>query len=82
MTTTLFLTMVLAYGVGGLAALMAPRGAVGRGLVALGAVIGAAAGLMLGASVIASGAPFALTIHELLPIAGGLALRLDALGAF
>nr|MBI2903753.1 hydrogenase 4 subunit B [Chloroflexota bacterium] len=50
--------------------------------VALGAVVGAGAGSALGASVILSGAPFTLSVPQLLPIAGGLALRLDSLGAF
>jgi len=79
---TLFLIMVLAYTVGALAALGGGRGSLGRGLVALGAGVGAGAGLALGASVILSGATFSLAIPELLPLAGGLALRLDGLGAF
>ena len=54
----------------------------GRGLVALGAIAGAGAGLALGATVIATGVPFTLFVPELLPLGGGLALRLDSLGAF
>ena len=79
---TLFFLLLFAYGFGALAAGLRPRGAVGRGLVAVGAVIGAGAGLTLGITVIASGTPFTLSIPELLPLAGGLALRLDPLGAF
>ena len=81
---TLFLIMVSAYALGALVALPegGGRGALGRGLVALGAVVGAGAGFALGGSVILSGVPFALSVPELLPIAGGLALRLDSLGAF
>ncbi len=79
---TFFLMMVIAYGFGALAALAGGRGATGRGLVALGAAAGAGSGLILGGMVMATGMPFALSIPELLPIAGGLALRLDPLGAF
>src|SRR2546425_748911 len=82
MMLTFFLMMVIAYGFGALAALAGGRGATGRGLVALGAAAGAGSGLVLGGMVIATGIPFALSIPELLPIAGGLALRLDLLGAF
>ena len=79
---TLFLAMLCAYGFGVLAALAGGRGTVGRSLVAAGAVGGAGAGLMLGAMVIATAQPFTLTVPDLLPLAGGLALRLDPLGAF
>jgi len=79
---TLFLIMVSAYFAGVLIALASGKGSLGRGLVALAAVIGAGAGFILGASVILSGSPFMLSVPELLPIAGGLALRLDSLGAF
>ena len=79
---TLFLAMVIAYGLGALAALVSGRKSLGRGLVALGAIAGAGAGLALGATVIATGVPFTLFVPELLPLGGGLALRLDSLGAF
>ena len=79
---TLFLMMVIGYGFGTLVALAGGRGVIGRGLVALGVVIGAGSGVALGGLVLANGTTFALTIAELLPIAGGLALRLDPLGAF
>src|SRR5512142_2539177 len=82
MTDALFLLMIVAYSAGVLAALLGGKGSTGRGLVALTASLGAAAGIALGASVIFSGAPFALTLPDLLPIAGGLVLQLDALGAF
>lgn len=74
--------MISAYGFGALMALFGIRGARGRGLVAIGAVIGAAAGIALGATVMISNSTFELSIRALLPIAGGLALRLDGLGAF
>ena len=79
---SLFLTMCAAYGLGALAALVGSRNSLGRGLVALGAIAGAGVGLALGISVIATGIPFALSVSELLPLGGGLALRLDSLGAF
>ena len=79
---TLFLAMFIAYGLGAFAALVGGRKSFGRWLVALGAVLGAGAGLALGATVIAAGIPFTLFFPELLPLGGGLALRLDALGAF
>jgi hydrogenase-4 component B len=82
MTQFLFLFMVSAYAFGALMGLAGGRGSIGRGLVALGAAVGAGAGLALGAMVIVSGQSFALSIPDLLPIAGGLALRLDPLGAF
>jgi hydrogenase-4 component B len=55
---------------------------IGRWLAALGAIAGAGAGLTLGATVIATGIPFALSFPGLLPLGGGLVLRLDSLGAF
>jgi hydrogenase-4 component B len=79
---SLFLAMCMAYGAGALAALLGGRKSLGRWLVALGAVAGAGAGLALGVTVIATGVPFALSFPELLPLGGGLALRLDSLGAF
>jgi hydrogenase-4 component B len=79
---TLFLAMLTAYGLGAFVTLVGGRRPLGRGLVALGAVAGAGAGLALGATVIATGVPFTLVVPELLPLGGGLALRLDPLGAF
>src|SRR5256712_9198638 len=82
MLLAFFLMMVIVYGSGALAALAGGRGATGRRLVAVGAAAGAGSGLVLGGMVIATGMPFALSIPELLPIAGGLALRLDPPRAF
>jgi len=79
---TLFLVMVFSYIAGVLVALIMPKGVFGRGLVALAAVSGASAGLLLGIKVILAGEPFTLAIPQLLPSAGGLMLRLDTLGAF
>ena len=82
MMQALFLVLCCAYGFGALAALLGGRGAVGRGLVAAGAVTGAGAGLVLGLVISASAQPFTLAVPDLLPLAGGLMLRLDPLGAF
>jgi hydrogenase-4 component B len=79
---TLFLAMFIAYGLGAVAALVCGRKSLGRGLVALGAIVGAGAALALGATVIVTGVPFTLFVPELLPLGGGLALRLDSLSAF
>ena len=79
---TLFLAMLTAYSLGAFAALVGGGRSFGRGLVAVGAIVGAGAGLGLAATVIATGIPFTLSIAELLPLGGGLALRLDSLGAF
>ncbi len=76
---TLFLIMLCAYIAGALLALL---GNSGRGLVALGAVLGAGAGFALALSTILTGEPFAFALPGLLPIAGGFVLTLDPLGAF
>jgi hydrogenase-4 component B len=82
MMQTFFELMVAAYGAGAVVALLGGRGAIGRGLVAFFAATGAATGLALGIMVITSGEIFVQSFPELLPLAGGLALRLDPLGAF
>jgi hydrogenase-4 component B len=82
MMHTLFFVMLSAYGFGALAALAGGRGAIGRTLVAAGAVTGAGAGLALGLAASASAQPFTMAVPDLLPLAGGLTLRLDPLGAF
>lgn len=78
----LFIIMMVSYLAGMGTALMGGRGSLGRGVVATGATIGAGAGLALGLVVIISGTPFALRLPEILPLGGGLDLRLDPLGAF
>jgi hydrogenase-4 component B len=81
-SSILFLLMVGGYGAGALGALLRCRGGVARALTAAGAMVGAAAGLGLGLDVLLAGAAFGLELPALLTIAGGFALRLDALGAF
>lgn len=82
MTYSLFLSMILPYTAGVLAALIGGKGKWGRSLVALGAILGAGAGMVLGATVIVSGTPFSLFLPGLLPIGSGFVLHLDPLGAF
>lgn len=82
MTYSLFLSMILPYTAGVLAALIGGKGKWGRSLVALGAILGAGAGMVLGATVIVSGTPFSLFLPGLLSIGGGFVLHLDPLGAF
>jgi hydrogenase-4 component B len=78
---TLLLILVSGYGLGALAALLGIQGTFGRVLVAAGALVGAAAGLALGMVIVTSTASFSVSVSGLLPTAGGLALRLDGLGA-
>ncbi|MGH7491622.1 MAG: hydrogenase 4 subunit B [bacterium] len=77
----LFKTILLGHALGALAALAIGRGALGRALAAIGAVIGAGASLMMGATVIKTGVPFVFTAAEVFPLTG-LALRVDGLSAF
>jgi hydrogenase-4 component B len=75
----LLVVMLVAYLSGALAAL-GLRGAAGRGLVAAGALVGALAGLALGAVCLAAG--FAPTFTaSFLPLTGVM-LRVDGLSAF
>src|SRR5574341_1025447 len=79
---SLFLDLVSGYGIGALTDLLGIRGELLRWLAAAGGVAGSAAGLALGMVVIRSTVPFSVSVPGLLPVAGGLALRLDGLGAF
>ncbi len=78
---TLFIVMISAYAAGALGALLIGRGALGRGLAALGACAGSAAGLTLGMSAIVAGRSFTLASARVMPVAG-LMTRLDGLSAF
>jgi hydrogenase-4 component B len=53
-----------------------------RAVTAGGAVVGALAGLVLAGHVLAGGPAFVAEVPALLSVGGGLALRLDRLGAF
>ena len=77
----LFVIMILAYAAGALAALAGGRRAWGRELAAGGAAVGGAAGLALGLTALLQGGVWLLEVPALLPLGGGLALRLDGLSA-
>lgn len=77
----LLIFMLLAYGSGALGALVFGRSILGRGLAALGAVVGAGAGFVLGVVALLSGQSFSVGVPLILPLTG-FALRLDGLGAF
>ena len=82
MASMLLLLMVGGYATGAVCALLLRRGRAARGLTAAGAMVGGVAGLGLGLQALMTGASFDLDLPQVLTIAGGLALRLDALGAF
>lgn len=77
----LLIFMLLAYGSGALGALVFGRSILGRGLAALGAVVGAGAGFVLGVVALLSGQSFSVGVPLILPLTS-FALRLDGLGAF
>ncbi|MFZ1597549.1 MAG: hydrogenase 4 subunit B [Anaerolineae bacterium] len=81
MMQTFFFLMLGGYAFGALSAAVSGRSASGRWLTALGAMIGGGAGIALGGQVLLSGTSFTQVFPNLLPLAGGLALRLDPLGA-
>src|SRR5687768_7248381 len=74
--------MTAAYLAGAAGALLPLGTRLTRGLTAAGAVTGALAGLVLAGDVLASGTPFTAEVPSLLSVGGGVALRLDRLGAF
>jgi len=78
----IFLLLIFSYFFGALAALFFGAHAWGRLLMGVSTGVGALASILLGISVIVSATPFQLTVPVLLPMAGGLALRLDSLGGF
>ncbi|MBI4316055.1 MAG: hydrogenase 4 subunit B, partial [Chloroflexi bacterium] len=77
----LFLLMLSAYALGAVGALALGHGTLGRGLAALGAVVGAGAGFTLGVVALVSGQSLSVGVPLVLPLTG-FALRLDGLGAF
>ena len=78
---SLFLLMLSGYVFGTLSALVFGRGALSRGLSAVGAVLGSCAGFALGVTTLASGGLFRFSIPFFLPLTG-FALQLDGLSAF
>ncbi len=80
--TLLFFLMLAGYGFGATAAALAPDDGAARRWTAAGAVVGAAAGLVLALGVFITGVSFALEAPALLSVGDGLVFRLDPLGAF
>src|SRR6266478_3069252 len=76
----LFGLMLAGYAFGGAIAVLSPGGGPARRLVAMGAVVGAGAGLGLALGVFTTGVPFVLEVPTLLSVADGLAFPLDAFG--
>jgi hydrogenase-4 component B len=82
LTLAAFAVMVIAYLVGAAGSLLIGSPALNRLMTAVAAIVGALAGLALGAAVLATGVPLAVHVPALLSPGGGLSLRLDPLGAF
>jgi len=78
----LFDTMIAAFAVGAVAAMVLPLGALMRRLALTAAAIGSAAALALGVNVLRAGAIWTGRWDNLLQPLGGVSLRLDSLGAF
>lgn len=76
-----FTIMVTAYLAGAAASLVIADSGLNRAVAAAAAITGAVAALVLAGAVLVSGVPFGLRAPALLPLGGGLGLRLDALGA-
>jgi hydrogenase-4 component B len=77
-----FVVMVAAYLLGAAGSLVVAAPTVVRRVTAAGGLVGAADGLVLAGSVLVAPEPFALHVPALLSPGGGMALRLDPLGAF
>jgi hydrogenase-4 component B len=77
-----FWTMVAGYTGGGLAALVSRSGRSARLATAAGGMLGSAAAFVLALAVLLSGNAFELSLPRILEAAGGIALRLDALGGW
>ncbi len=76
------LVLVGGYAAGAAGALVAPTPRSSRVLATLGALVGAGAGLALGAAAVLGDASFRLELPGLLAAVGGVSLRLDRLGGF
>jgi len=77
----LFLLLIAGYASGAAAALALGSGALSRWASALGAIVGASAGLALAAGVCIRGAAFSLDAPGFFGPVGGMAFTLDPLGA-
>lgn len=78
----LFDSMIAAFALGAVAAIVLPPGAVMRRVALAAAAAGSTAALLLGASVLRAGATWTGRWENLLQPLGGVSLRLDSLGAF
>lgn len=78
---SLFVLLLAGYALGAAGALLFPRGGFGRGAAAFGAVVGACAGLALGAAALLTGGSLQISVPAFLPL-NGFALQLDGLAAF
>jgi len=82
-TSPLLCVLMVAAYLAGAAGALAPLGPrLTRIVAAAGAIGGAVAGILLAAVVLVGGRPFVAEVPALLSVGGGLALRLDGLGAF
>ena len=82
-TSPLLCVLMVAAYLAGAAGALAPLGPrLTRIVAAAGAIGGAVAGILLAAVVLVGGRPFVGEVPALLSVGGGLALRLDGLGAF
>ena len=78
----LVVVLVGGYAAGATGAAVAPTPRGSRVLAALGALVGGAAGLALGAAAVLAGESLRLELPGLLAVVGGVSLRLDRLGGF
>lgn len=76
------LVLVAGHLLGAVAALTAPTAAGARAATAAGAILGGTGGLLLAAGVLVGELSLDVHLPDLLPLGGGVALRLDPLGAF
>ena len=82
MFTVAFASMLVAYLGGAAASVLARSARSARYATAAGAATGSIAGLVLAAGVLITGRPVEVAFPNLLAVAGGIAIRLDVLGAF
>jgi hydrogenase-4 component B len=74
--------MVVGHAAGAGLAVLSPSDRIARAVTGLGAVIGSAGGLALAVAVLATGHPLEAGFPNLVGAAGGVAIRLDLVGAF
>jgi hydrogenase-4 component B len=74
--------MVAGHAAGAGLAVLSPSDRIARTVTGLGAVVGSAGGLALAVAVLATGRPLEAGFPNLVAAAGGVAIRLDPVGAF